>query len=49
VTVRWSDSRSGAALAQTYRIGLARAGERWLVTSLGPVRPEPTPNPQKEK
>jgi hypothetical protein len=49
VTLRWSDVRSGAGLAQTYRIGLTRVGERWLVTSLGPVRPEPTPNPLKEK
>ena len=45
VTLRWADTRSGASLAQTYRIGLARVGERWLVTSLGPVRPEPTPIP----
>jgi hypothetical protein len=49
VTMRWADVRSGAGLTQTYRIGLVRSGERWLVTSLGPVRPEPNPNPVKEK
>jgi len=48
-TLRWADARSGATLAQTYRIGLTRVGERWLVSSLGPVRPEPTPNPNPVK
>jgi hypothetical protein len=49
VTVRWADTRSGAGLTQTYRVGLARSGERWLVNSLGAARPEANPNPPKEK
>ena len=49
VTLRWADSRSGAGLTQTYQIGLTRVGERWLVTSLGAARPEPTPNPNPVK
>ena len=49
VTLRWADSRSGATLAQTYRIGLTRVGERWLVSSLGAARPEPSPIPTRAR
>lgn len=41
VTVRWADSASGASLTQPYRLTLARAGDRWLIRSLGPDLPIP--------
>jgi hypothetical protein len=49
VSVRWADHTSGAALGQTYQLGLTRSGERWLVTSLGAASPNANPNPVKEK
>ena len=49
VTLRWADARSGAGLTQTYRIGLTRVGERWLVSSLGAARLEPPQPPTQSE
>lgn len=49
--VRWADQTTGAGLTQTYRLGVTRDGQRWLVASLGAATPTPErpANPKKEK
>lgn len=48
--VRWADQASGAGLTQTYRLTLARDGQRWLVADLAAATPTPDHSkPKKEK